>query len=85
VSTNVGWSADRRSRPAATLGSAQRGARRVRGGAQQYRLTLNASYRLPFGDRVRLSGSHLINQPVGGAGGRRFRESRLSLRYQHSF
>lgn len=72
VSGDVGWSGDRR-----------RGLRRDQR-ARQYRFSLNTSYDLPFGERIHGSVRNLVNQSVGGTG-RSYRETRVSLRYTHSF
>lgn len=72
VSGDVGWSGDRR-----------RGLRRDQR-ARQYRFSLNTSYELPFGERLHASVRNLVNQSVRGTG-RSYRETRVSLRYTHSF
>lgn len=69
TNTNLGWSVDRRA------GHAQQ---------YQYRIALDSSYRLPFGDRIQLTLRNLNNVAAQG-GDRSYRETRVSLRYSHSF
>jgi len=72
LSLNGGWSADRRTG----------GAARQR--AQQFRGSVDASYQLPIGDRVHFSVKNLVNRSGAGTG-RDYRETRVSMRYSHSF
>jgi len=68
-----GWSENR--------SSSARGSDRQ---TRQLRLNGTASYRLPFGDTLRLKGRLLSNQSVEGRG-RAFQEGQLTLRYSHQF
>lgn len=59
----------------------------ARGGdrqTRQLRLSGTASYRLPFGDTIRLKGRLLSNQALQGSG-RSFQEGQLTLRFSHQF
>lgn len=70
LSVNAGWSADRRS-----------GGAFVRR-AQQYRAGIDASYQLPFGEQLHVAVKNLVNRSRAG---RDYRETRVSMRYSHSF
>lgn len=88
VNLSGGWSANRTrptgqsqtaSQPRATgpVGSRERRSR-------QLRLNGTASYRLPFGDTIRMKGRILSNRVRRGRG-RSFREGQLTVRFSHNF